>query len=121
MKNDSPLEKYEQERFVNWLREKGLKYAAIKNEMPRTKTGSNWGYIMNAKKTGLVAGLLDMLVLLPEGKGICFVEMKRLKGGKASLEQLEWVRLFNLIPSVQARVCAGAEEAKNFILEMMAP
>jgi hypothetical protein len=65
---------------------------------------------MKNKRDGLRAGLPDLLVILPHK--LLFIEMKRLKGGKVSPEQQDWIEQLNKIgDQVEAIVSRGCGEA----------
>lgn len=71
-----PLEDEEQIAFVNWFKLKYKDYLifSIPNGGSRNKIEAN-----KLKKTGLTAGIPDLIILMPN-KEILFLEMKRQKG-----------------------------------------
>lgn len=108
--NTTPLEDDEQKTVVKYLEARGLKFTAIPNN---TFTP----YMAQKAKNramGLRPGLPDLLVVLP-GVGLLFIEMKRVKGGVTSPEQLEWIAALNTVPGVEAVVCKGAAAAIAYI------
>lgn len=108
-----PSEDEEQIEFVKYLQVRELKHTAIPNHTynpHRSQQNKN-------KKLGLNAGLCDVLVALP-GIGLAWVEMKRIKKSVTSEEQKEWVRVLNLCPGSEARICKGWREAVAFIEEL---
>lgn len=122
-KNDSPLERVEQARFVGWLESQGLLFSATAQSTYTT----SWSQKRLNHATGLRKGVPDMLVIIPieravDGIGrVVFVEMKRVKGGVVSKEQKEWVQALRSINSNQvgALVARGADEAIDAISRIM--
>jgi Holliday junction resolvase len=49
---------------------------------------------------------------------LLFIEMKRVKGGKVSPEQEEWIFKLNTVDGVEAVVCYGFDQAKIIIDEL---
>lgn len=101
-----PTEDVEQQRFVQWLRLKGITHFRVPNE---TFTKS-WAQKNKNKALGVVSGVPDMFVALP-GIGLVGIEMKRIKGGVVSPTQKEWIDRLNTIPGVAAHVAKGCDEA----------
>ena len=116
MVNTTPLEEIEQANFVDWLELQGLKLSAIPNSTYTT----SWNQKRKNYRQGLRAGLPDMIVLIaPEqskdGEGYClFIELKRLKGGKVSPEQQEWLDALNQTP-VHAYLAQGCDAAIKIV------
>lgn len=108
-----PSEDEEQIAFVAYLSQRGLTFTAIPNHTYNPHHSQQ----AKNKKLGLNKGLCDMLVALP-GVGLAFVEMKRIKGSDTSDEQKEWIRVLNLCPGTEARICKGATMAIRFIEEL---
>ena len=110
-------EEQEQEIFVNWLESKHLKFSAI----PNSTFTKSWSQKAKNKRVGLRKGLPDLLILVRKEQSaydrtlMLFVEMKRLKGAGATPEQKEWIEVLNKHDGIQAKVCRGAEQAKEFI------
>lgn len=101
-----PTEHEECVVLVEYLKLKNIKHTHINNEM----WTNSWKQKMKAKKEGVSRGFPDYLILLP-GK-LLFIEMKRVKGGKVSPQQKEWIEELNKIGSnVEAIVCKGADIA----------
>lgn len=75
-----PSEDREQEVFVSWVKltYKDFLIFSIPNGGSRNKIEAS-----KLKKTGLLAGVPDLIVLMPN-KQIVFIEMKKQKGGKLS-------------------------------------
>lgn len=116
MKKLSPTEYEECLVFADYLRLKNLKFTHIANESglpPRV------AMIVGAKKKkmGVSRGVPDFMVITPQG--LVFVEMKRVSGGRASPEQLEWIDALNKLDGVEAKICKGAEIAIAFIEEFL--
>jgi len=109
MKKNIPTEYEEQCALVQWLELKKLKFTAI----PNSTYTSSWNQKMRNKRMGLNPGLPDMLIITK--RGLLFVEMKRLKGGKVSDYQKSWIDSLNECNGITAQVCVGFDEAKKFI------
>lgn len=108
-----PTEDEEQIEFVEYLVVRELKHTAIPNHTYNPHHSQQ----NHNKKLGLNKGLCDVLVALPD-IGLAWVEMKRIKGSVTSDEQKEWIRVLNLCPGSEARVCKGAMAAIAFIEEL---
>lgn len=107
-----PSEALECARLVDYLRAKGLKFSHVPNS-----TNSRAQGIKN-KRMGTSAGVPDYLILLPE-KGVLWLEMKRQKGGRLSVEQSEWLFELGKLPGQACRVAYGFDQAKLFIEELL--
>jgi hypothetical protein len=103
------LEEQEQKLLVQWLELKKIKYSAIAHS---TFTKSIKQKVKN-KAMGLKKGVPDMMILLKDK--LLFIEMKRIKTGKVSPEQIEWLEMLNKIDGVHTFVAYGAEEAIKFV------
>lgn len=101
-----PTEDVEQMAVVAYLETVGLKFSCIPNH---TWT-SSWKQKRHNKDLGLRPGLPDLLIVLP-GKGLLFIEMKRIRNSHTSDEQQAWIELLNTLPGVAAHCCKGAEDA----------
>lgn len=110
-----PSESYEAVRFVEWLEQADP--PILFSHIPSGMFSRSWKTIAKNKREGLRRGLPDYLLILPNNK-LIFVEMKRLKGGRVSPEQKIFIEALTRC-DIEARVCLGAEEAINFVKEMM--
>lgn len=106
----APSEALECQRLIDYLRVRGFRFSHIPNS-----TNSRAQGIKN-KRMGTSAGVPDYLILLPNVT--LWLEMKRVKGGRVSKEQTEWVDALNTQPGQYARVCRGFEEARILIEEL---
>ena len=112
--NQSLLEKDECFLLVEYMELKNLKFSHIHHEMfTRSYAQKN-----KAKALGVRSGVPDYIICLKDK--LLFIEMKRLKGGKTSNDQAEWIESLNGIPNVEAVVCCGFDEAKAVIDENLA-
>lgn len=111
-KSDTPLEKDEQKRLCKWLKENKIGHFATGLGV---KLGLDVKYVASLKTQGHYSGIPDLVVLLGNGK-ICFVELKRQKGGVISEEQKKWIDYLNN-NGYPAKVCKGADEAIEWIKE----
>lgn len=109
-KSDIPLEKDEQKRLCKWLKENKIGHWA--NGLG-VKLDYDVKYIASLKSQGHYVGLPDMTILLGNGK-VCYVELKRQKGGRVSEEQKKWIDYLNK-NGYPAKVCNGCDEAIEFI------
>ena len=99
--------------LANWLRYNHYTFTHIANESGLPPHVA----MLAAKKKkamGVSKGVPDFMIVL-KTKGLLFIEMKRLKGGRVSPEQVEWINSLNTIASVEAIVCCGAEDAINTV------
>lgn len=87
-----------------WLRQRDIRFHHSPNE---TFTRSFAQKMMNKKK-GVSTGFPDLLILMP--RGLCFMELKRVKGSKTSDEQLEWQAALRAA-GYPCEICKGAEQA----------
>lgn len=96
--------------LVAFLRKEKLLFS----HLPLNTFTTSYKALARNKASGVVKGVPDYLVITP--KGVVFVELKRLSGGKVSKEQQEWiVRLTEA--GCPSRVCRGADEAISFVKE----
>src|SRR5215467_2664073 len=112
-----PTEDQEQIKFVTWLKKQGFKVVASANGGSR-----NLFEAMKLKRMGVSSGFPDVFVPIatPKFHGF-FVEMKRIKGGKVSETQIEWLSYLR-DNGYYAEVAHGFEEAKemfNFYLSTL--
>lgn len=111
-KSDIPLEKDEQKRLCKWLKENKIGHFATGLGV---KLGLDVKYVASLKSQGHYSGIPDLVILLGNGK-VCFVELKRQKGGVVSEEQKKWIKYLQSL-DYPARVCYGADEAIEWIKE----
>ncbi|MGN1125541.1 MAG: VRR-NUC domain-containing protein, partial [Candidatus Gastranaerophilaceae bacterium] len=109
-KTDIPLEKEEQKRLCKWLKENKIGHWA--NGLG-VKLDYDVKYMASLRSQGYYTGIPDMTILLGNGK-VCFVELKRQKGGRVSEEQKKWIDYLNK-NGYPAKVCNGCDEATQFI------
>ena len=112
-KSDIPLEKDEQKRLCKWLKENKIGHFATGLGV---KLGLDVKYVASLKSQGHYSGIPDLVILLGNGK-ICFVELKRQKGGVVSEEQKKWIEYLNK-NGYPAKVCKGCDEAIEFIEQL---
>ncbi len=96
--------------LVAYMRIKGYMFTHVPSE-----TGSSMEARRRAirmKQQGTTRGFPDYIVLA-HGK-LLFIELKRVRGGRTSPEQLEWIDAINACGGVAA-VCKGAQAAIEFI------
>jgi hypothetical protein len=115
-KNLTPLEDSEQATLIEWANIFAVKYPELKRLAAIPNGGSrNKAEAANLKKQGVKKGFPDLQLPVASGKyhGL-FIEMKRIKGGKISPEQQDWLDFLNE-NGYFAVVCYGFQEAKNTI------
>lgn len=119
----------EQSKFVNWCKEQGLEpYAVTHDTFVCTKCPKcgwqqlGWNQINKNKALGMRRGVSDLIVFIPANRSttgkvhILFIEMKKVKGGYASKEQIYFLSLVDQVHGdIHGSVCRGFEEAKSFI------
>lgn len=95
-------------RVVEWLETKGYTYTAI----PNSTFTKSWKQKARNDLLGLRSGFPD-LAIVAEGHFLA-VEMKKQKGGRATENQLKWIKALTEA-GIPAKVCNGADEAIAFI------
>jgi hypothetical protein len=98
-------EHVEQRNFVAWFRQahRGVRIFAIPNGGQRSLSVAG-----RLKAEGVVAGVPDLYV--PEWR--LWVEMKRVKGGRLSAAQADWIDHLTTVCGDAVIVAAGCEDAK---------
>jgi len=112
---ETPLEHEEQKDFCKWLRRNGIEHVGIPNAQALSGLHRRVAIknMLKLKLEGFQPGFPDMLVFL---KHIMLViEMKRIKGGKVSGEQKEWLDFFKSLPYSNSYVARGHEEAIKIV------
>jgi hypothetical protein len=106
-------EHLEQVAVINWFR---LQYKQYANYLFAIPNGGvrNIGTAIKLKKEGVMAGVPDLFLMMPNNNyhGL-WIEMK-IKGGKASDSQKQFISAASLI-GYHAVICYGFEEAQNTI------
>jgi hypothetical protein len=99
-----PSEHYEQAQLVMWFRKTygPVRIFAIPNGGYRSKSAA-----AKLKVEGVSAGVPDLFV--PAFR--LWIEMKRVKGGRLSPDQKDWIQYLEA-NGYTALVCHGAEDAK---------
>lgn len=104
-----PTEHEEQRQVVMWFRKNHgpIRIFAIPNGGQRSKSAA-----AKLKAEGVSAGVPDLFI--PALR--LWIEMKRIKGGRLSAEQKDWINYLASVGYV-CFTCCGAEEAKLKITE----
>lgn len=112
MKDKLPSEHWEQVQVVSWFRRKygPVRIFAIPNGGWRSKVTA-----MKLKVEGVARGVPDLFV--PQFN--LWIEMKRVKGGRLSPEQRDWIRYLEEVGNT-VLVCHGHEHAMEQIDAFMA-
>lgn len=107
----------EQVATVNWFRYHYIKFAKCLWSIPNGGV-RHIGTAVKLKAEGGMAGVSDLFLMMPAGKyhGL-FIEMK-VKGGKLSSSQKEFIANAILM-GYKAVVCYGFDEAKQAINEYL--
>ena len=111
-----PSEGQEQATLFQWAEARSFVYPELRlmfhvpNGGGRSKAEAG-----KFKMEGVKAGVPDIFLPVPRGKyhGL-FIEMKRLRGGKVSKEQSEWIESLHR-QGYAAEVCRGWQEAAELI------
>ena len=104
-----PLEFDEQIVVVQYLELMDLKFTSIPKSTFTKFKKEKWKNMVS----GLRPGLPDLLIMV-SGK-LLFIEMKRVKTGKVSQNQTEWIEALRKVENVIVEVCYGADEAIEVI------
>jgi hypothetical protein len=102
-----PSEDFEAKRLTAYLTAKGWRHTHIANEGGGKRRGAK------NKAMGTSKGVPDYLILHPSA-GIVFIELKKIRGGRTSAEQKEWISALNAA-GIPARVCNGFLESKTWL------
>ena len=108
-----PSERWECARFVTWLEQMQQNKAILLFSHIANEATSGHARRMNWK-TGTRAGVPDYVIVLPDHQCI-WVEMKKVRYGRPTKTQLEWIAA--LAP--HARVCYGSDEAIGFVSQYL--
>jgi hypothetical protein len=102
-----PTEHFEQREVVSWFRKKykGIRIFAIPNGGYRARSTA-----AKLKAEGVSRGVPDLFVPAHS----LWIEMKRVKGGKLSPEQRDWINYLEMLGNT-VFVCHGADHAKEEI------
>lgn len=111
--DDVPLERDEQKIFCKWLKD---------NKIAHFANGLGFQMLspiqVNALKAiGHYSNIPDMTILLGNGR-ICFVEMKRRKGGVVSEGQKKMIDYLNE-NNYPTKVCKGYDDAIEFVKSLI--
>lgn len=109
--NLSLTEDQEQMKLVSWLKKQGIRFYSIPNGGHR-----NFHEAAKFKRTGVSPGVPDICIPFASGgfHGL-YVELKRVKGGKISESQLDWIKHLRE-NGYYADVALGFEEAKKIVV-----
>ena len=109
-----PTEDQEQIKFCVWMEKNGIRFYAIPNGGKR-----NLLEAVKFKRMGVKSGVPDICLPFPSGRYFgAYLELKRIKGGKVSDNQLEWLA-FLRSNGYYAEVANGFEEARKFVLHYL--
>jgi hypothetical protein len=108
-----PTETVEQCVFMDWVRlNPNIERYTLHIANQRR---ANFAYGRLLKRMGVKAGVSDIFIAKPRG-GLCglWIEFKRVKGGKLSPEQLNWLNLMQDV-GYGAHVACGCDEAIRIV------
>ena len=109
----------EQCAFHQWLRWQNIPHFAVPNQ--NTASFYNKGVacsIANKKKAeGVSRGVPDLVIFMPKVQ--LYIELKTVKGGVVSGEQLEWMETINSYPYSKAFIAYGCDDAIEKVKEVM--
>jgi len=109
-----PTEDQEQIRLATWLALQGIRFTASAN-------GGSRNYLEAAKlkRMGVSKGWPDVQIpIMSGGFGGLFIELKRVKGGKPTREQVDWIRYLRE-QGYYADFARGFDEAKEIVLHYL--
>jgi hypothetical protein len=99
-----PGEDLEQAVVAHWLTLSGAMFFYCPNgfayvgDRSKNSRGKFFGYLKKMKKLGMQKGVPDLHIITPPPKVLgapgAIIEMKRLKKGKLSDEQIEWIEYY---------------------------
>ncbi|MBL3520290.1 VRR-NUC domain-containing protein [Arcobacter lanthieri] len=101
-----PTEHQEQSLVIQYCNLRKIPIFHIPNGSYKSLTAR-----VRAKKEGLVSGIPDLMIPIAnkEFNGL-FIEMKRVKNSKVSVQQLQWIELLKN-QGYKAIVCYGSKQA----------
>ena len=107
-----PTEHQEQSLVIQYCNLRKIPIFHIPNGSYKSLTAR-----IKSKKEGLVSGIPDLMIPIAnkEFHGL-FIEMKRVKNSKVSVQQLKWIELLNK-QGYKAIVCYGSSAAIKEIEE----
>ena len=114
--NDTPLEAQEQETVIQWAEWNQCKWP----ELRLLYAIPNGGYRLKReaarlKAQGVKAGVPDLhLPVARGGAHSLYIELKRRRGGKLSMDQSQWIEDL-MAEGNECAVCAGADAAIEII------
>ena len=117
-----PLEEDEQIAFVNFCHLKGYKVHHCANEIGGSTRALKLRAI-KAKRMGQSKGFPDLLIFVPiygriddepDAYQPIAIEMKRIKGSVASIEQKAWGNVLEK-SGIPFKICKGCDEAIKFV------
>lgn len=118
--NNTPNEDVEQAQLFAWAQYASGKYPelALMHHIPN---GGKRGKAEAArfKLQGVKAGVPD--IFLPSARGGChglYIELKRVKGGRVSAAQEEFIKALRA-QGYRVAVCFGMEQAREVIVEYL--
>ena len=119
LKSNKPKEFDEQVLVFQWAKTLEARYPylwLLNGSLNGTKM--NIGQAVKMKRSGMKKGYPDIFLPVARGsKHGLYIELKR-KGGKTSVEQLEWLKRLNE-QGYEAVVCVGGMEAINKIKDYL--
>lgn len=115
-----PTEASEQKAVVAWLKLRGMT-GQFTSSVNGAILANAYRQANHLRAMGLSAGFPDLAIYLPPprcpGKVGTVIEMKRVKGGKLSPEQMAWLNFLDRMSWVSL-VCYGADQAIKALLEL---
>lgn len=115
-----PLEAEEQAALFQWAEYQLGKYPELALMYHVPNGGSrNKAEAANLKRQGVKSGVPDVCLPVPRGNSHgAYIELKRIKGGKISPAQAEWMDKL-LKQGYAVACCRGWQEAAEFILDYL--
>lgn len=111
-----PTEHEEQVMLFDWMTASRGRFPALERAFAVPNMGQRSYATANyLAQEGLKSGVPDIFIpAARQGKHGLFLEMKRIEGGKLSMQQSQWIAAL-IVLGYRVEVCNGFEEAKAVI------
>lgn len=115
LKKKNPSEAWEQRHIFDWWHRKSSEVPVFESSLMHIPNGTLQASRMKQRGLGVRSGVPDLLLCLPRGRyhGL-WIELKRVKGGVVSPEQVEFTQHLKSM-SYAAFVCRGHDSAERLI------
>lgn len=119
VKRKIPSEAWEQKEVIRWWSEKAAGLQLYEDSLFHIPNGTQAASRMKKRGLGVRSGVPDLFLALPSGgyHGL-WIELKRIKGGTLSPEQVDYLTFLKSM-HYAAFCCKGAEAAKRLITQYL--